>query len=188
MRCFLALSFSNEFKNYLMQAQYGIMNEEIYKVKWVEKQNFHLTLFFWQNLDERLIEKIHVSLNGLLTSIPSLTIRTSHLGIFPEKGDPKVIWIGLEKSKQLDDLIILIKKNFLSNLVPIEQKLFKPHITIGRVKNIYKIDEVKKLLLKTDRFNNHFLERIHEVVLYQSNLQKTGPVYTILKRYRLNNL
>ncbi|MBS3968954.1 MAG: RNA 2',3'-cyclic phosphodiesterase [Clostridia bacterium] len=188
MRCFLALPFSNQFKDYLLQTQYDIMNEDVYKVKWVEKQNFHLTLFFWQDIDEELIEKIHGILENLFTDIPPLTIRTRYLGFFPEKGEPKVIWVGLEKSRQLDDLINLIRKCFLSNLIPLEQKSFNPHITLGRLKAIYKINKVKELPLSTDRLNNPFSEKIHEVVLYQSSLQKNGPVYTIIKRYGLNNL
>jgi len=188
MRCFLALPLSNEFKDYLLQIQYDLMNENIYKAKWVEKENFHLTLFFWQDIDETLLEKIHVLLENLFSDIPALTIKTKNLGFFPEKGEPKVIWVGLEKSRQLDTLINLIKKCFLTNSIPLEQKSFNPHITLGRLKAIYKINNLKKLLLSTGRLNNPFTEKIHEVVLYQSSLQKNGPVYTILKRYDLNNL
>ena len=58
----------------------------------------------------------------------------------------------------------------------IEERQFKPHLTLGRVKSVRDTENLKKVLEKyrDDEFQK---VEVKEVILYESILMQTGPIY-----------
>jgi 2'-5' RNA ligase len=60
--------------------------------------------------------------------------------------------------------------------ISIEDRPFKPHLTLGRIKYLK-----DKAVLKTlmDKYQNAEIQKVpvNEVILYESILLQTGPVY-----------
>lgn len=56
------------------------------------------------------------------------------IGSFPEKGIPRVIWIGINREDALKTLYEQLEKTFKSLKLEEKKEKFHPHITLIRVK------------------------------------------------------
>ena len=67
----------------------------------------------------------------------------------------------------------------------IEERAFKPHLTLGRIKWI-KNKPVLEDLLK--RYSDYKFQDVNvtEVIYYESVLQSTGSIYIPIKTFRLS--
>ena len=68
--------------------------------------------------------------------------------------------------------------------IRLEDKPFKPHITIGRIKHLNSKETFLKL---TEQYQNTELQKLHvnEVILYESILLPKGPKYIPIERFKL---
>jgi len=181
-RTFIAINLTYELKNYLTVIKNNI-NIPDTKIKWVNKNNFHITLKFlgYQSLEK--IERIKKSLEEIVNLHNSFVMQLSpFIGCFPSLNNPRIIWVGIEKGidnlKKLSDSInfSLSKRNLLE-----DKKEFSSHITIGRVKFI----KDKNLFFETlKNINiNQLLQNVKSLELMESQLTPTGPIYNIIEKY-----
>jgi RNA 2',3'-cyclic 3'-phosphodiesterase len=97
-------------------------------------------------------------------------------GIFKSFHNPTAIWTGLEAGDTLQsiksELDIELKKLGFS----IENRIFMPHLTIGRPKSIDNIETLKTLFQK---YENKVLlkQEINQIILFESILRPLGPIY-----------
>lgn len=155
------------------------------KIKWVEKQNLHLTLFFLGNTDESYIDKISNQLTKSLAGIKSFNLKMEGLGVFKNSLNPKTVWFGIRNSENLINL-----KNAVDSAMSLfgflfEGSHFKPHVTVGRVKFVKNRKRFKTMIEKYSNAEIQELE-INEVIFYESVLKPQGPVYEILKEFPLS--
>jgi 2'-5' RNA ligase len=62
-----------------------------------------------------------------------------------------------------------------------EEKPFLPHLTIGRVRDIVRREEVQNLEIKCSTFTRiDGITQITEIHLYKSELHRSDPVYTLI--------
>ena len=68
--------------------------------------------------------------------------------------------------------------------IEIEDRPFKPHLTIGRIKHLKDKVTLKALI---DKYKNLEIQNtvMNEVILYESILLQSGPVYEPLARFNL---
>jgi len=150
------------------------------KIKWVESWNLHITLFFLGDTDDNIIQPLTEKLVKQLKTTKYFNLVLKGLGVFKSIRDPKVIWIGINKSNELQML-----KNEIDAIVSefgfkTDEREFKPHLTLGRVKFVNNKTEFKDLLEKykeTD-FGKVVIDK---VIFYESRLTPQGPVYKSLK-------
>ncbi|MDA3952122.1 MAG: hypothetical protein PF485_00610, partial [Bacteroidales bacterium] len=90
-----------------------------------------------------------------------------------------------EKSKALDQMYLAIQKAMSSHGFVLENKEFKPHITIGRAKFIKDKDRLRRLI---NNFKDIEIQKlkISEVYFYESKLTPQGPIYEILAKIQLS--
>ena len=60
-------------------------------VRWVAKENIHLTLKFFGQIDETQIEPISQMLEVVIRPFPRFTINAKGLGVFPDFKKPRVL-------------------------------------------------------------------------------------------------
>ena len=103
-----------------------------------------------------------------------LIIRGS--GVFRNLNDPRIIWIGIEPSEKLMRLNGFIMKGLKELGVSTEERPFKPHLTIGRIKHLNDKESLEALM---EKYQDSEIQRIrvNEVILYESILLQSGPVY-----------
>ncbi|PMP67378.1 MAG: RNA 2',3'-cyclic phosphodiesterase [Thermodesulfobacterium geofontis] len=184
VRAFLAIDLPQELKKELFSLGKTISYESL-KLKWVEEENLHLTIRFFGNISENLVEKIYKKCKEVCKEIDPFELRLSSAGYFPFKGTPRVIWIGIEAlSNNLFKLNDLLKKALKPLKLKENGEKFHPHITLLRVKEKTDpsalksfFEELKKEAEKLE--GKSFFVR--EIIIFKSELSPAGPKYTPLK-------
>ncbi|MDD5495718.1 MAG: RNA 2',3'-cyclic phosphodiesterase [Candidatus Omnitrophica bacterium] len=181
MRAFIAIELSEEIRDSLAQAQAHLKYAGA-DVKWVEKNNIHLTLKFLGEIDEERGEKVKSILDQIAKDTKPFEITIKDIGAFPKLEFPRVIWAGLDKGA--DESKTLAKKidEALSKIgFQKESRPFAAHLTIGRVRTPKNRQALKE---KVESFNSQLLTQnsqlITSVILFQSTLTPKGPIYTKL--------
>ncbi|MEW6625017.1 MAG: RNA 2',3'-cyclic phosphodiesterase [Bacillota bacterium] len=187
MRSFLALPFSKCMQNQLFLLQKNLMDDSLYNIKWVAKNNFHLTLFFFKNLSVEEMEILNRGINSIASLLPKITIKTTRLGCFPSLNKPSVLWLGIEENQEIKDSYFVIKDFLIKQRIYVDEKDFHPHITLGRIKEVKNRNGFRNLLQQKLQDLPQLLEKIGEIHLYESRLNTGGPIYIVKNKYFLNS-
>jgi len=182
-RVFLAISLKDsEFINqYIKEIKSNLVAENI---KWIEAKNAHLTLKFFGPTDNNLLQKIIISLDTTFKEQKRFTISFNKLGIFGSKYQPRVLWMGMENTKPLIDLVNTINQELKQIGIATDRQNFVPHLTIGRIKKLSSKRYFQSVVDRYKEFDSGEI-KIEKINLYQSILHKEGPEYKILKSYSL---
>ncbi|MHB8134305.1 MAG: RNA 2',3'-cyclic phosphodiesterase [Anaerolineaceae bacterium] len=186
IRSFFAIPLSTEIKDGIFMETKRIKSElPGANIKWVEPQNLHLTLKFLGNSSDKDLYKIVEHLQNEIHVFKNFMLSFSNLGIFPSIKNPKVVWVGCDQSKLLQQLFSIIESVCTIINIPYEEKPFSPHITIGRVKNSFSTEELdlfRKIIseLKTKEFG---AQEVMGFSLLRSVLTPTGPIYTPIHKF-----
>jgi len=146
------------------------------RIKWVEPENMHLTLKFFGETDETKIPAIRQSIETAVAQSKSFTLKIANTGIFGSRYDPKVIWFGIDKQEELDNLA----KNIFSELGKIgwqqDRQNFVPHLTIGRIKGLKDKPLFQQIISKYNTVEIQE-ENVNKIILYESILRRERPLY-----------
>lgn len=185
MRAFIAIELSEEIRSSLAQIESHLKYSGA-DVKWVEKDNIHMTLKFLGEITEEKCGKIKSILDEIGKSIKPFEISIKDIGAFPKIDYPRVIWVGLDKgateSKELAEKIDdeLSKIGFEK-----ESRPFTAHLTIGRVRSSKNKEALKQKLTTYDLQLTAKGQSINSVILFQSTLTPKGSIYTKLHEAHL---
>jgi len=130
MRVFFAIEFEDEMKNFLYQIQNEV-RQQCMAGNFTHKENFHLTLRFIGEQSQQQIEQLMSSLKETAGSIPEFEVRLNKLGKF-DRGNKKIIWVGLQKSRKLNNLYDKLESTLESRGYAKEERGYSPHITLAR--------------------------------------------------------
>ena len=97
-------------------------------------------------------------------------------GFFPHDQRPRVAWIGLEPEEPLAALAGEVRRAVTAAAVPFDEKPFRPHLTMARVKAPWSAAHVARFrdafaALLPDPFE------VNRVVLYESRLSPHGATH-----------
>jgi 2'-5' RNA ligase len=154
------------------------------RITWVNMGNIHLTLVFLGDTEEERIKMTGIVLKQKCTGFGEFSFTLSGAGVFRNFNDPRVIWAGIKNPERLLDLNKLIVAGLKDTGFKMEERQFNPHITIGRIKSIKNTEELKSAITK---YQNTIIQEVtvSEVILYESILKPTGPVYHSIGKFRL---
>lgn len=146
------------------------------KITWVDPSNIHLTLAFLGDTEEERIKVAAIMLKQKCSGFGEFDFSLSGVGVFKDFRDPRVIWLGINESAKLTRLYEEIKIGLKDTGSQIEDRAFRPHITIGRIKFIRNIEALKDAI---ERYRDTEIQKVivNEVILYESILKPSGPVY-----------
>lgn len=156
------------------------------KINWVPPENFHITLSFIGDTSEKEILTIENILNSITPNYHSIDLQIKDFGVFPNTNNPRVIWFGIQTNETIYTLQDELNEALIQNNINPDTKPFKPHLTIGRVKeigNTSKIIELQKNLKNKVLFTG----KVNEITLFESILSSNGAVYRPLKTFYLKN-
>jgi len=155
-------------------------------IKWVDIKSIHLTLnFFGETQEKKVNEIIEISKHTAKTIRP-FNITLSELGVFKNFRNPTVLWIGIEKNFELNQLFGNLWNNLRNIGYSPDYKQFSPHITIARIKYLKNVEKFKNLI--TDNTIKYFHnEEISEFTLYESVLKSSVPQYFELEKFSFAN-
>jgi RNA 2',3'-cyclic 3'-phosphodiesterase len=186
IRVFCALELSEEIRCAAMEHKRALQEScPGSPAKWERSEKMHLTLKFIGYMERSNVYDLERAIQETVSTISSFEIEVGGTGIFPPHGSPRVLWIGIkDESGSLGILQQRLEENCALAGFPREERQFKPHLTIARLK-----PEAKLKRLATIHKNTDFSPikcRIESVLVIQSQLSPTGSHYTELSRHPLS--
>lgn len=105
----IAVDSAIEIERFVEQKLKPLFLQEC-RVKWVPRENYHITLAFLGNCPEAIIPQLRTLLSEVATPYEATELTVDSLGLFPSMRKPKTLF-----------------------LQAYELKYFKPHITLARI-------------------------------------------------------
>lgn len=153
-------------------------------IKWVEPNNIHITLKFFGDTHDRDIPGIINALGGVTTEVSRFDFSLVGCNTFGSVRQARVIWMGIRNPGSLVHLYNRINDRLSTLGYEPDIRLFNPHLTLGRIKQLHNYLALEHLLGKYA--DTAFAKvDIHSFYLMQSILKPTGPVYKVLHTFRL---
>jgi 2'-5' RNA ligase len=182
-RTFIALNIDpgENIRRLLSELKSALSNSH---VKWVDPENIHITLAFIGNTSEEDIDVIQQILKSSCKDHMSFPLIFQNVGVFKSISDPRIIWLGLKQSLELQNLRDTICSSLKSEGLYNDTRPFSPHLTLGRPKNIRDVGNLIKIISKIgdDTVQASIIEN---VIFYESILKQEGPVYNTIGKFRL---
>ncbi|NWF76665.1 MAG: RNA 2',3'-cyclic phosphodiesterase [Nitrospirae bacterium] len=178
LRCFIAIVTPDSLKKQIIEMT-DLLKKYDADIKWVNPENIHLTLKFLGNTPQSFLTKINETLNEAVLPYSPFYIKIYGTGVFPNKKHPRVIWIGIKDSEILINLRNAIEQSISSLGYQKDEKEFKPHLTIGRVRSQKGIMHIINNLedFKDKDFGSIYVDNIK---LMKSDLKPKGAEYSCL--------
>ena len=164
-RLFVALEPSPAFRNALSLLQERLRAEGV-TGRWLHPSNLHLTLAFIGAWTEDVTEHLPA------VATP-FSISLALPGIFP---GAKVLWAGVEPSRDLDNLAMEVRRKLDSAGIPYDRQSFYPHITLAR--KPYVPDGLRLSAIAVPPAGM----TVRNVCLYRSEHLEGGMAYTVIGR------
>lgn len=186
LRTFIAVELTEEIRTALQDIQdhLKIFHAD---VKWVEPPNIHLTLKFLGDVKSKDIPALTETLRAALKETAPIPTELTELGAFPDIRNPRVLWAGLkDEDGRIAQLAAVIETTLGKLGYKKEQRDFKAHVTLGRVRSLNNIAPLVKGLQEY-RFSKTFPQVIAGITLFKSTLTSFGPLYEILGKFDFSN-
>ncbi|MDD5131705.1 MAG: RNA 2',3'-cyclic phosphodiesterase [bacterium] len=184
MRIFVGIDVNSGIKEKVAEVQEQLKLVEA-DVRWVAKENLHLTLHFCGEVSDKKAQDIIQVCRGIASEVPPFTLEIKYVGTFPPYGDPRIIWTGVEKGRDEAITLIEVTKRHLTLVTGVtEKKDISPHLTFGRIRTNRNIGVLTTQLHKLA--NLGFGEQVvDKILVMESKLKPTGPVYSVLEEIKL---
>jgi RNA 2',3'-cyclic 3'-phosphodiesterase len=174
MRTFVGMEINNQD---VLNSINDVRSKLKIKAKPVSIKNIHFTMLFLGEVSDEMSQKIQEELKSI--EFDPFDVSIKGIGAFPNPSFPRVIWIGTneEGGKRMSELAFAITKK-LSNLGFKNDKPFKPHATIFRVKN--KIGNTSNELKEYESYT-FGIQKMSEIKFKKSVLTSDGSIYSDLQ-------
>lgn len=176
-RLFIALKLPEDIVKEIVRLRDSVLNDNVRR-RWEPDEKLHLTLKFLGDCDEKMTLEIEKKLEEITSKYHAFEMEFDRFGFFL----PRILWLGLRTENALFDLEKEINNGM--NLLGFkkENRNFKPHITILRIK-----DNLDPGFISA--FNSFELPKLKfsagEVSLVKSILRPQGSVYSDIRSFHL---
>ncbi|HLY08615.1 MAG TPA: RNA 2',3'-cyclic phosphodiesterase [Planctomycetota bacterium] len=187
MRCFVAVNVAEPVRDLLVRVQDSLRRADA-PVRWVERENLHLTLKFLGDLDDDHVASLRRLLADEAARWRPMTLLYGGIGAFPERGAPRVIWAGaVGDIDRMAGLAAALDRHGESLGVPRERHPFVAHLTIGRVKSDRNLKRLQAAL-EDQREVSLGRDDVTAFDLVQSTLRPEGPLYSPVETFLLGGV
>ncbi len=174
MRLFTAIDISDDLRNNVTQLQQQFPDG--LDVKWVEKENLHITLCFIGNLGKGNVGDLKYNLSCAGKSVRPFNLEVGSSSLI--RGRVFILSI----TGDLVDFAQLQKS--ISFVCPRKSKLHPPHITLGR----FRCGGYSEVGNAEFSFNKDLPSiYVDKFSLYSSRLTPKGPIYDRLDNFSLGS-
>lgn len=183
MRLFIAIS-SDEVnfdpKIALKKLKVNLNKKEL-DYRWIPQENYHITLNFLGEVEAQKVDLLKSLLEEVALHHAFFHLKLHGLGVFPSVKEGRVIWMDVQNSLALRALQEDCECRLKELGFTFEEKSYIPHLTIARLRSLRNLSDVISPLEK-----HKFGEMaVKSLVLYESKLQGSFPVYEPLMRFSL---
>ncbi|MHB9099886.1 MAG: RNA 2',3'-cyclic phosphodiesterase [Syntrophales bacterium] len=181
IRAFLAIDPPEEILREIGRIQERLRKLIYGEVRWVRPEAIHLTLKFFGDIPESAIADIAAVVEKAAAAEAPLTFSIGGAGIFPDQRRPRVLWLGMDGDVPR---LLRFQKEIESGLgvagFPAEERPFRPHLTLARIKSPRGLTGLERALEKGEGYAAGQFTAAG-IGLIRSELTPRGAVYTKLK-------
>ena len=148
--------------------------------RWIDPENYHITLRFIGDIDDRLAHEIASLLDGVRRR--SFEVRLGNLMSFGGR-KPRAIVVAVEPIQPLVELHFELERLMQRLGLEPEGRKFIPHVTLARLRDSSSRDVAEYLSTRGPVFGASF--RVSRFVLFSSRSSVGGGPYVIEADYPL---
>jgi 2'-5' RNA ligase len=184
MRTFIAIEIPDSIKTELAKLQNDLRRAQA-DVSWEKQENIHLTLRFLGEVEEEGLVVMKQVCAEIAADFAPFMLTLNGVGAFPNFRQPRVLWAGLAgEIKIAAQLQKRLEERVDSLGFKPDDKPFKPHLTVGRVKSGKNARQAAAL---AEIYQLPALSfEVSEIVLMRSELHASGARYTTLAKSALS--
>jgi len=162
----------------------GLLGSRGDGVKWVGSDSIHLTLKFLGSVNEAKVGAINDTAARCVRGVGEIPLSVGGVGAFPNMRRPRVVWVGLAgQVERLVSLADAFEDACFTLGFPKEGRAFRPHLTLGRVRDLLSVETIKKIEQSKDVVLGDMI--VDALELIKSDLHPSGAVYTTLSHFPL---
>jgi 2'-5' RNA ligase len=176
IRAFVALDLDDRMRARLEEL-IGELRDRLEGVRWVRPEGIHLTLRFLGYARRTVLDSLIAPLGRAADECPATTAAVAGLGVFPERGRVRVLWLGIQLPPSVQRLQQACERAAVAAGFEPETRPFAPHLTLGR----WSEPAPRPTLPATDLGRTS----LDTLVLYRSQPSPKGSVYTPLETFAL---
>jgi 2'-5' RNA ligase len=185
IRTFIALGLDKSVRDRLVALQEMLARADP-DVKWVERENLHLTLLFLGEVTDRDLPAVCRAVADCCREHAPFALTVETAGAFPNPRRPGTLWAGIGQGVQE---LVALHDALEAPLLDLgcyrrEERQYTPHITLGRGKSDRPDDRLAMALAKQAGWRGGSMD-VREVLVMSSELRPQGPEYTVLSRAKL---
>jgi 2'-5' RNA ligase len=183
IRAFLALEIPEGIKAQLASTQ-GELRHQLPRARWTRPEGWHLTLKFLGEVERQRLTALGSELALRVCHIGTVPVKLEKSGFFPSSARPRVAWVG-GAAEGAEKLVAAVEEAAEFAGFQRERRRWSVHLTQARLKVQWPKATVDRFLDWGDQLD---LEAFtcREIVLFSSDLQPGGAVYTALERFSLD--
>jgi 2'-5' RNA ligase len=185
MRLFLAAELPEPVRRSLIELQ-AELKGRLRGWRWVRAEGIHLTLRFLGEVDAGLDARARSAWERVARDGAPFRIRLTRPGRFPQRGAPRVLWVGLEEiepGEALAGLAAGLERNARELGWQAEERPFRPHLTLARRQRGARPDGPPEEVRAVGAEG-----WVRRIVLFRSRLDRSGARYTALASFALGGL
>jgi 2'-5' RNA ligase len=185
VRTFLAVELSPETRGRALRLIQRLRATGA-RVRWVEGDNLHVTLKFLGDVESVELPEVCRRVQAAVADLTAFDLVFRGAGAFPDVSNPRTLWLGVADGEEpMAELHRRVEDALGEIGFRIENRRFKPHVTIGRVRDTRDGKrDLEDLLLAQADFDGG-VTHVEEVVVFASYLHGDGPEYEVLGRGEL---
>jgi len=180
LRAFLAVDVGDAARRALGAAAQRLAREvRGREVRWAGAETYHVTLRFLGEIEAERAAPLARRVAEAVAQVGPFELRLREVVLFPSSRRPQVVAATLEPEPPLVELAKCVEAATVREGFPAEARAFRPHLTLGRVRDRVHPDVAAAGPLAPSPF------RVAEVVLYRSDLLPEGARHTPVERMAL---
>ncbi len=176
VRAFVALELEEDVRLAMGELQKQL-RPRLAGIRFVRPEGIHLTLRFLGATSAAQVARLRPVLAEAAAACAPGEARVAEVGTFPERGSPRVLWLGIDLPPRMLELQQACEDAARRLGFEPETRPFRPHLTLGRWRDRAPNPELPAVDLGPTR--------LQTLVLFESRLRPDGAVYTPLARLGL---
>lgn len=181
IRSFLALDPPEEVLREITAVQNRLRKLIEGDIRWVRPEGIHLTFKFFGDVSADDVANIATIVEKVVEGERPFSLAIGGAGVFPDPHRPRVLWLGM--NGDVERLLVFQKgldQALLQIGFPREERPFRPHLTLGRIKTSKGLIGLARALETGEEYTaGRFIAS--GLSLMQSELTPRGAIYTRFK-------
>lgn len=178
VRLFIAINIPAAERHAIRVAT-AAMREAAPHVSWVTEDHLHITLKFLGEQPDSVVDSLRAALSGVARAHRAPRLELGGVGAFPNLRAPRVVWLGVEQDGKLELLHHDIESACEALGHDVEGRVFRPHITLGRVRRELGREQTRTLASAARAVTYAGVVEATSIDLMESQLTPSGPRYMV---------